>query len=34
MLGRALSGPRGRLATALASSVVILVLAVRLAVTG
>jgi arginine exporter protein ArgO len=34
MLGRALSGPRGRLATAFASSVVILVLAVRLAVTG
>jgi arginine exporter protein ArgO len=34
VLGRVLSGPRGRLATALASSAVILVLAARLALTA
>jgi arginine exporter protein ArgO len=34
VLGRALSGPRGRLGTALVSSAVILVLAIRLALTA
>jgi len=34
VLGRVLSGPRGRLGTALASSAVILTLAIRLAVTA
>jgi hypothetical protein len=34
MLGRALTGPRGRLTTALASSALILVLAVRLLITS
>jgi hypothetical protein len=34
VLGRALTGPRGRLGTALASSALILVLAARLLITA